>query len=316
MKKKLLSIVLPSFNEEKNIKLMYKELLRYIDIKAFDYEIIFVNDGSSDNTWGEITKLSKKDTHVRGINFSRNFGHHAALEAGLQQAKGDAVIMMDGDLQHPPALIPQLIARWESGSDIVNTVRLSTEGTGVLKNLTSSIFYKVLNNLSSLQLRSGESDFRLMSRTALDSLNALPESPKFYRGLINWIGYDVDRIEYEANARVHGKSSYTLKKMLELARLGLTSFSMKPLKLIITIGLLLVSTSLLALIAMVIVKFGFHSEYFSNNAILVMFLIFVTGLLTTFQGIVAVYLVDIFDAAKGRPTYIVREEVGRVKKSS
>lgn len=315
MPKQLLSVVLPSYNEEQNIELMYKELLKYIDTNTLDYELIFVNDGSVDKTWREIEKLSKKDKRVQGINFSRNFGHHAALEAGLHQAKGDAVIMMDTDLQHPPELIPQLIKRWHEGYDIVNTVRLSTEGTGILKNITSTMFYKILNNLSSLQLRDGESDFRLISRRALDSLNSLPESPKFYRGLINWIGYDVDRIEYQANARIHGKSSYTLKKMIEFARLGLTSFSMKPLKIIITIGLLLVGSSLLALLAMLITKFGFRSEYFSNNAILVMFLIFVTGLLTTFQGIVAVYLVDIFDAAKGRPTYIVREEVGSVKKA-
>lgn len=307
MPKQLLSVVLPSFNEERNIQPMYKELLKYIDVDTFNYELIFVNDGSSDKTWHEIEALAKKDAGVKGINFSRNFGHHAALEAGLQQVTGDVVIMMDADLQHPPELIPQLIKRWQKGYDIVNTIRLTTEGTGILKNATSKMFYKVLNNLSSLQLRDGESDFRLISRRALESLNNLPESPKFYRGLINWIGYDVDRVEYQARARIHGKSSYTFKKMVELARLGLTSFSMKPLKLIITIGLILVCGSFLSLLAMLIVKFGFHSLYFSNNAILVMFLIFVTGLLTTFQGIVAVYLVDIFDAAKGRPTYIVRD---------
>lgn len=314
MPKQLLSVVLPSFNEEQNIQPMYKELLKYIDADTFNYELIFINDGSTDKTWLEIKKLAEKSSRVRGINFSRNFGHHAALEAGLKQAKGDIVIMMDSDLQHPPEMIPELIKRWRNGYEIVNTVRLSTEGTGLLKNVTSGMFYKLLNNLSSLQLRDGESDFRLISRKALDSLNALPESPKFYRGLINWIGYDVDRVEYEAHARIHGKSSYTFKKMLELARLGLTSFSMKPLKVIITIGLLLVSFSLLALIAMLIIKFGFNSAYFSNNAILVMFLIFVTGLLTTFQGIVAVYLVDIFDAAKGRPTYLIRDEVSSAEK--
>jgi dolichol-phosphate mannosyltransferase len=153
-----------------------------------------------------------------------------------------------------------------------------------------------------------------MSRRALDSLNALPETPKFYRGLINWIGYDVYRVEFKAQARQHGKSSYTLKKMLELARLGLTSFSMKPLKLIISVGLALMGIAFTALIVMLIVKFGFNSDYFSNNAILVMFLVLVTGFLTTSQGIVAVYLVDIFDASKGRPTYIIRDMVDGQKK--
>lgn len=315
MSKKIISIVLPSYNEEENIHLIYKELLKNIDTKKFDYELVFVNDGSRDQTWSEIRKLSLKDSRVHGINFSRNFGHHAALEAGLQVVKGDVILMMDADLQHPPTLIPYLIKEWEKGNDIVNTVRLATENVGLLKKLPSMMFYKVLNTLSDLELKDGESDFRLISRRALDSLNALPESPKFYRGLINWIGYDVARVEYRAQARIHGKSSYTLKKMIELARLGLTSFSMKPLKFIFGIGLSLTILSLTALMSMLIVKFCFGSEYFSNNAILVMFLVFVTGILTTFQGVIAVYLVDIFHAAKNRPTYIVRDEISDEKET-
>jgi dolichol-phosphate mannosyltransferase len=311
MPKQLLTVVLPSYNEEKNVSLVYQELLRYIDTKQFTYEFIFVNDGSRDDTWLEIVKLTKKDKNVKGLNFSRNFGHHAALEAGLQAATGDAIIMMDADLQHPPSLIPRLIEKWQEGYDVVNTVRLTTENAGFMKNFTSTFFYKVLNSLSDLKLRDGEADYRLMSRRALDSLNALPETPKFYRGLINWIGYDVYRVEFKAQARQHGKSSYTLKKMLELARLGLTSFSMKPLKLIISVGLALMGIAFTALIVMLIVKFGFNSDYFSNNAILVMFLVLVTGFLTTSQGIVAVYLVDIFDASKGRPNYIVKESLNR-----
>lgn len=309
MPKPLLSVVLPSFNEEKNIPLVYGELLKYIDKSKFEYELIFVNDGSRDDTWGQIKKLANKDKNVIGINFSRNFGHHAALEAGLTASAGDIVIMMDADLQHPPELIPTLIAKWREGFDIVNTVRLSTDNAGFAKKVTSKIFYKILNGMSDLELHDGEADYRLVSRRTLDNLNALPESPKFYRGLINWIGYDVARVPYTAQARMHGKSSYTLKKMIELARLGLTSFSMKPLKLIITIGLLLVTGAFLALVTMLIVKFGFNSQYFSNNAILVMFLVFITGILATFQGIVAVYTVDIFNAAKNRPSYIVREKM-------
>jgi len=307
MPKQLISVVLPSYNEEKNIVLIYEELLQYIDAKSFDYEFIFVNDGSIDKTWQEITKLTKKDKNVKGINFSRNFGHHAALEAGLIDASGDAVIMMDTDLQHPPSVIPSLIEKWTEGFDVVNTVRLSTENIGFIKKFTSLMFYRLLNSLSDLDLRDGEADYRLISRKALDKLNSLPETPKFYRGLINWIGYDACRVEFRAQSRRHGKSSYTIKKMLELARLGLTSFSMKPLKLIIAVGLVLVAGSFSALLAMLIVKFGFSPGYFSNNAILVMFLVLITGILTTFQGIVAVYLVDIFNAAKGRPSYIVRE---------
>lgn len=309
MSKQLLSVVLPSYNEEQNIKLIYRELIKYIDTSHFNYELIFVDDGSKDNTWAEIIKLTKLDGRVKGINLSRNFGHHAALQAGLERAKGDAVLMMDTDLQHPPSLIPTLIQKWQEGYEIVNTVRLSTENVSLFKKLTAKLFYRIMSSISDLQLNDGEADYRLLDRKALTALNELPESPKFYRGLVNWIGFKVIRIEYKAEARRFGKSSYTLKKMVELARLGLTSFSMKPLKFIIAFGILLSSLSFVVICAMLGVKFWVNPGYFSNTAILIMFLIFVTGLLSTFQGIIAVYLVDIFDAAKGRPTYIVKDMI-------
>ncbi|MEO5690813.1 MAG: glycosyltransferase family 2 protein [Candidatus Saccharimonadales bacterium] len=318
MPKKLLSIVLPSYNEERNVPLVYTEILKSIDTAKFQYEIIFINDGSSDDTWEVIKQLSIKDAHVRGINFSRNFGHAVALEAGLVNAKGDVIVMMDADLQHPPELIQQLIKKYDEGYDIVNTVRLSTEGAGILKKLTSKGFYKFINSISDLKLHDGEADYRLMSRKALNTLNSLRETPKFYRGLVNWIGYDVARVEYEAGNRMHGKSSYTLKKMLELARMGVTSFSLKPLKLIFTAGMLLATLSTLLLIAMLVIKFLINTELVSYNAILTVTLLLVTGILAIFQGVVALYLVDIFNATKGRPTYIIREDTGDIdeKKST
>lgn len=308
MAKEMLSVVLPSYNEEKNLPLVYAELKKHIDTKRFNYEIIFVNDGSKDGTWGVIEQLANKDKYVRGVNFSRNCGHAAALEAGLVRAKGDIVIMMDADLQHPPAMIPDLIASYDKGHDIVNTVRLATEGTSFMKKLTSKGFYWFINGVSELKLREGEADFRLVSRRALDALNSLPETPKFYRGLVNWIGFNVDRIEYKAASRIHGKSSYTLKKMLELARMGVTSFSMKPLKIIFTIGVSLTVVSFLLLVAMLIVKFFINTELISYNAILTDGLLLATGVLTIFQGVIALYLVDIFNTTKGRPTYIVKDE--------
>lgn len=307
--KKLISIVIPSYNEEKNVKRVHGRILENLDLDSYTYEIIYVNDGSKDNTWSEIIALTKEDAHVRGICFSRNFGHAAALQAGLEKASGDATIMLDADLQQPPELIPELIRLWEAGNDIVNTVRLSTEGTGWFKNLTSRLFYKMLNTLSDLELHEGEADFRLLDRKVLDALNSMPESPKFYRGLVNWLGFEVVRVEYKAGARKYGKSSFTFKKMLEMARLGLTSFSMKPLKVIITIGLLMSVVSFFSLIAMMAVKLFVNFGFFSNSAVLLMFMVLVTGLLTTFQGIVAIYIVDIFHFSKGRPAFIVGKEV-------
>jgi len=305
--KKILSVVLPSYNEEKNVPLVYNELKKYIDKSRFDYELIFINDGSKDRTWEAIKKVSEVDKRVRGINFSRNFGHAVALEAGLLDAKGDVVIMMDSDLQHPPSLIPDLIAKYDEGFDIVNTVRLSTEDTGLFKNLSSKIFYGLMNGISDLNLREGEADYRLVSRRALDTLNSLNETPKFYRGLVNWIGYDTARIEYKAGSRLHGKSSYTLKKMLELARMGITSFSLRPLKLIFTVGIALTTLSFILLVILLIVKFFVNSSLVSYGAILTDILLFAVGVITVFQGVVALYLVDIFNATKARPTFIIKE---------
>lgn len=307
MSKELLSVVVPSYNEEQNIPLVYKEVVNNIDKKRFNYEIIFVNDGSKDGTWNSIVGLLDVDKNVKGINFSRNFGHHAALEAGLNEARGDIVIMLDADLQHPPELMKELISKYDKGYEIVNTVRLSTDGVGVFKKLSGKFFYSLLNGLSDLNLKEGEADYRLLSRKALNTLNGLPETPKFYRGLVNWIGYKTTEVEYVAPERKYGKSSYTLKKMFELARMGLTSFSMRPLKLIIGFGVFLTCIAALALITMIIVKLFISSAYFSNNAILVMALMLVTGVLATLQGVIALYMVDIHSASKGRPTYIVEE---------
>jgi dolichol-phosphate mannosyltransferase len=217
--------------------------------------------------------------------------------------------MMDSDLQHPPELMRELINKYDEGFDIVNTVRQATEDAGALKKLTSKFFYKFMNGISDLEMRDGEADYRLVSRRALDTLNSLKESPKFYRGLVNWIGYDVARVDYVAGSRIHGRSSYTLKKMLELARMGVTSFSLRPLKLIFTSGVLLASVSFVLLIVLLVVKFFVDSTLVSYNAILTDVLLFATGVITIFQGVIALYLVDIFNATKARPTFIVRDKV-------
>ncbi len=304
------SIVVPAHNEEKNLVLLHKELLQHLleFENEIEFEIILVNDGSSDDTWNQILLLSETDSRITGIDFTRNFGHALALEAGLAEATGDAVIMMDADLQHPPALVPVLIRTWlETGVDVVSTVRTSTRDASGLKKHSSGLFYRWLNGLSDLELNSGEADFRLVSRRVNLALQELPESPKFYRGLIPWLGYSTRKIAYDAPERLHGKSSYSLSKMIEFARLGLTSFSDRPLKGIIAIGVFLSIGSLIGLVIMLITKLFVNSEFFSSIAILVVFLILVTGVVTTFQGVVALYIVDIFKASKGRPTYIVNE---------
>jgi dolichol-phosphate mannosyltransferase len=253
---------------------------------------------------------------VRGINLARNFGHAAALEAGLKSASGEAVVMMDADLQHPPSLIPALIGEWRKGFEIVNTVRLETSGASRSKSFSSRFFYRFINSISELDLSEGEADFRLISNRVNQLLIQLPESPKFYRGLINWLGFPTSKIEFIAPARMHGSSSYSLNKMLEFARLGITSFSKKPLKIIATVGGGVTAVSTLALVIVIFVKVFVSGSFFSGLAVLVLFLAFVTGVMITFQGIVALYIVDIFQAAKGRPSFVVKEMRSGKSKSS
>jgi polyisoprenyl-phosphate glycosyltransferase len=309
--KKLLSVVIPLYNEEKNITLMYEGILKAINgLKNYNYEIIFVDDGSKDLTWNEVTNINYKDTNVKGIRLSRNFGHATALQAGLESAQGDGAIMMDGDLQHPPKLIPELVKEWENGNMVVNTLRTNTKKLGFFKKITSKAFYKILGYFSYVKINNGESDFRLVDKEVLSKINSLPETPKFYRGIIHWIGYESVYVKYTAEERKYGKSSYTLQKMVELARIGFTSFSVKPLKAIIAIGFLIFAVSLSGLLYTLFYKFFIYYGGFSNSFVLVMLIMVVTGLMICFQGIIAIYLVDIFNISMNRPAYIVKSTLG------
>lgn len=302
-----ITFVIPALNEEKNIPLIFQELKFAIEGLGVQPDFIFINDGSTDGTWFEIENLCGEFPNVRGINLARNFGHAAALEAGLNSATGDAIIMMDADLQHPPGLVPTLISEWRKGFEVVNTVRLETSGVSKGKSMSSSIFYRIINSISELDLSEGEADFRLISKRVNSLIMQLPESPKFYRGLINWLGFPTSKVPFMAPARMHGKSSYSVDKMLEFARLGITSFSKKPLKVIATVGGAVTTVSILALAFVLFVKLFVSASFFSGLSILVLFLSLVTGVMITFQGIVALYIVDIFQAAKGRPSFVIKE---------
>ncbi|MFA6383714.1 MAG: glycosyltransferase family 2 protein [Parcubacteria group bacterium] len=307
---KLISIIIPAYNEEKNIPLIYHELQGvFSSLPNYQFEIIFVNDGSADNSWAEIEKLATQDKTVRGISFSRNFGHQAAIEAGLESAKGDAVIMMDGDLQHPPALIPNLVENWEKGFHIVNTKRLRTEKESIFKKITSKIFYWLINKISDIHLDQGSADFRLLDKKAVMELARFKEKDKFYRGLVKWIGFRVAFVEYEAGLRSSGKSSYTLKKMLTFARIGITSFSMLPMKIIILLGSGLFSIGTILLLVMLYYRWFVDVGFFSGNAILAAFIIVSNGFIIMIIGILSVYQMTMFKELKNRPNYIISEEV-------
>ena len=309
MRKKI-SIVIPVYNEEENIRPVYariKETIR--SVPDYEFEVIFVNDGSSDGTWPEIADLAESEKGIKALNFSRNFGHQAAIEAGLANAGGEAAITMDGDMQHPPEIIPGLINQWEQGFEIVNTKREETEGISFFKKTASDAFYCLINSISEVHIESGSADFRLIGRRAMDELNQLTEKNKFYRGLISWIGFESTSVKYKAEKRLGGKSSYTFNKMLSLARVGITSFSMFPMKVIFLFGALLFWGGLLLTTGMVFWRYFIGSSLFSGTGILAAFIIMNNGLFLVMLGIVSMYQINMCKELQNRPNYIITGKI-------
>ncbi|HOS88915.1 MAG TPA: glycosyltransferase family 2 protein, partial [bacterium] len=228
--KKLISIVSPAYNEAENIPLIVEEVKRVmVGLKEkYDFEYILVNDGSTDDTWEAILKEAKKDPRIKGICFSRNFGHQMALTAGLDHAKGDAVIYCDSDLQHPPNIFPKLIKEWERGFDVVHTRRVKTEGESFFKRLMSNLFYKVVNRFSNVRIEEGMADFKLLDKKVLSKLSYMREHDRFLRGMIPWLGFKSSIVEYNANKRIHGTSWYSFRRNLHFAKSGILAFSVKP----------------------------------------------------------------------------------------
>jgi dolichol-phosphate mannosyltransferase len=305
---KIISVVIPVFNEERNIPLIARELEAVFRHLPYSLEILFVNDGSHDGSWSEIAKLANASTRVRGLSLSRNFGHQAALEAGLRNARGDAVISMDGDLQHPPGLIPDLIGRWESGFDIVNTRRVASDQEPLIKRITSRLFYKFINALSDIHIEPGSADFRLLGRHALTQLNTLREKDVFYRGLIQWIGFRHTSLDYSAQKRSFGKTSYTYARMFSFAQKGITSFSELPMKMIGVIGSLLFIASALVLVYMLYYRYAVDASFFSNTAFLILFMLLNSGFIIAIVGIMSLYQTVLLKEARNRPSYIISEE--------
>ncbi|PID93586.1 MAG: glycosyltransferase [Bacteroidetes bacterium] len=303
-----LSVVIPCYNEEPNLSEMYRRLSVVLQDIALSYEVIFVDDGSSDGTFEAIRQLHDRDVYVRGIQLSRNFGHQVALAAGLHASRGAMVVSMDGDLQHPPELIPELIRYCEKGFDIVNTQRLDTEGAKFLKRKTSTLFYRIMNNLSEVALTEGAADFRLMSRAAVEAYCVLEERDRFNRGLVQWMGFSQAVVSYRAEARYAGETKYSLKKMFRFAVDGITSFSSKPLRIAAYVGGGISLIGLLyALYALIIYFLDGTTEGWTSLLITVLLL---GGVQLIFLGIIGEYIARIFNEAKSRPLYFIKGEIG------
>lgn len=306
---KKISIVIPAYNEEGNVTMIHQKIKEvFSGLKAYDFEIIFVNDGSRDNTQQKLEELSELYDEVKFIEFSRNFGHQPAVKAGMDQAYGNAVISMDGDLQHPPELIPDMIRKWEEGYDVVLTVRTYPKEISFFKRKTSDFFYKLLSNLSDVNLtKGGGSDFRLLDASAVEVMRQFNEDDLFLRGLTSWMGFKQTALNFTANERLAGKSSYNLKKMITFAFTGITAFSVKPLYIAAYLGFLFSAISVIGYGIYVIHSFVSHTEI-SGWASLIMTIVFFGGLQLIILGIIGMYLGKIFKQVKERPNYIIKNK--------
>lgn len=302
---KKVCIVVPCFNEQDNVDVLYDELDKVFAASQLDvsWSIIFVDDGSLDDTAKRLRQISKRHKNTTAIILARNYGHQTALLAGLEQADGDAVISMDADLQHPPRLVPKLIELWQAGNEVVYTVRKKTEDEKVLKKLTSKVYYWLFNKMAEIKLEDGSADFRLYDRKALDALLRYKEKSLFLRGMISQLGYKQVAVDYEASKRLHGESSYSLKKMLILARDGITSFSRKPLRMAIYVGSIFALLSLIYVVYAIVLSLlgvGVHGW-----ASLVAGIFLMGGIQLMFLGIIGEYIGQIYTEVKNRPRYNV-----------
>jgi glycosyltransferase involved in cell wall biosynthesis len=303
---KKISIVIPSFNEEGNIKIIVKALNEVLQKLNYRYELIFVDDGSSDKTLSILQEISTKDSNVFYIELSRNFGHQNALKAGLDMASGDCIITMDGDMQHPPEMIPQLVEKWEEGYDIVYTRRLEDKKLPAFKKITSKYFYKFINYISEIKIEEGTADFRLMDKKVSTVFFAFSENELFIRGLINWVGFNQFAIDYQPAERFSGNSKYTVKKMMQFALKGITSFSIRPLYISIFLGISLFFLSLLFYILYVFYSI-YYGHVISGWASVIFTIVIFGGLNLIVLGIIGVYVGKLFMQSKQRPNYLIRD---------
>ncbi len=298
------SIIIPCLNEEGNVQKLYQKLTNTLHC-YFDYEMIFIDDGSSDTTLDKISFLAGQDQKVKYLSFSKNFGHQNAIKAGLDHARGDCVISMDADLQHPPELISKLVDKWLEGYEIVYTTRDDSRGGNFLKKTTSSIFYRFINIVANLKLDQGVADFRLLDRSVVDVLGRINESVLFYRGLVGWIGFKQCSIPYVPSQRHCGVTKYSLRKMFAFAMAGVTSFSVKPLHLATVAGFTLsVFSTLYALYAIYV--YIFTHRAIPGWASVLVSVLFIGGFQLIILGIIGEYIGKMFIEVKRRPHYILR----------
>lgn len=301
---KLLSLVVPAFNEEEAMEQSFERTYRAMRSIGYPFEIIYIDDGSRDKTWEILSRLAKEHEEVRALRFSRNFGHQLAVTAGMDEAKGDAVIIMDADLQDPPEVIADMVRAWEQGAEIAYGKRLHRKGETAAKKLTAWCYYRLLNMMSAYPIPLDTGDFRLLDKAVADEFKVLREHNRFLRGMSAWLGYNAVPVEYVREERCAGKTKYTLKKMLMLAADGIFGFSSRPLTLIGWAGVAVLCIALLGLIATIACAAvsGVPGWLWA-----VCGLVMLDGAILCAVGVQGAYIQRIYDEVKGRPLYIIKE---------
>jgi len=306
----LLSIVLPSYNEEQNIAHTAQVLSGLLAREQIEYELIFVSDGSRDGTYREIQKAASLDPHIKGAEFSRNFGKEASIFAGLQLATGDAVIVMDCDLQHPPQAIPQMWKLWNEGYEVVEGIKTSRGKEGFLRKCLAGAFYRIMSGLIKMDMNAS-SDYKLLDRKVVDVLLSLPEKNTFFRALTFWAGFKTVSVEYEVQERVYGESKWSFLSLMRYAVTNATSFSTLPLQLVTVLGLVAILFSV-ALAAQTLVKYltGTAVEGFTTVILLILI---IGGFIMLSLGVIGHYIARIYEEVKGRPRYIISQVTDNVQ---
>ncbi len=303
----LLSVVVPMYFEEEVVDECYKKLTSVLEDNQYDYEIVFVNDGSTDKTPELLKALADRDKRVKVVDFSRNFGHQTAVTCGIDMSKGDAIVIIDADLQDPPEVIKSMVDLWKQGYDVVYGKRAKRKGETWFKLVTAKMFYKFLQYMSEVKIPRDTGDFRLIDRKVADVFKAMPERNRFIRGMIAWIGFNQTFVEYERDERFAGETKYPLKKMLKFAADGIIGFSSKPLKLIANLGVLTVVFSFLIIVYSILSKlFGKNVE--SGWTSIMLAVTFFGGVQMIAMGILGEYIARIYDESKNRPLYIVKDK--------
>lgn len=303
------SIIIPVYNEAETLHELYRRTRVVMDGLDGGTELILVNDGSSDSSLDYMRELHAGDSDVKVISFSRNFGHQMAITAGLDSADGEAVVVIDADLQDPPEVIPDLVARWQRGAEVVLAVRAERLGENWFKRLTATGFYRVINRLADLEIPLDTGEFRLMDRKVVESLKQVREHHRFMRGLSAWVGYKQDEVKYVRQVRFAGGTKYPLRKMLRFAADGITSFSYVPLQFATTVGFVCAGLALVGIPVIVLLRLWGNAEFIGQATTLVSVLL-LGGVQLIFLGVIGEYLGRIYDEVKNRPLYLVSERIG------